>query len=597
MVLKEWVLDWTSNAPEARGAGGGEYLGSYFNRHFLNPTTYPRSVRRNLPAKGPVKSRDLAVLAYVFSNPNYWPGPSYRWKIGNPNFNTDMYTIYLRIGLLMPDHPHANRWVEKGMNELKTNLYRDSFPGGAWAESLSYSAFFFDVARSGKMIPDAGISDPFKEWPRYKEVAHYLAAMHTPLDPRYGSRQKAPIGDTGPGNYIKEINEMADCFRGIDDTFAQQLARFPEKWDGAIDISSREFYNFGAAFRGNAYDDRNESFVTLKAGPARNHFQGDELSFHFASLGTPLAIDHACHYSPRPWSAVMHNRPDMNGKRPVAVAARRAFAASEVADVFVADERTTEINEVPMEPHLAVKPGWEYPTVSLPQTKPWTMRRYAMFVKHDTAKSEMADYLVIRDEIDSPESVWWNLHVLGRQTLRQGQAIIFAGQLDVDLTAHFLAPAIDQFEDRQWGWKSVDGAKLRTTKGDDYEKQFFGAWIPKDFVRGTWAKDAKSNPDRSGEMTKWLRVKGPAGQSNWLVILMPNLQGRPVPKVQGLSPTSARITLNDESETIHLGTDAQHQAAVERAGRLTVLLKANQVRPWSELDFKPIPADIDRGGL
>jgi len=104
-------------------------------------------------------------------------------------------------------------------------------------------------------------------------------------------------------------------------------------------------------------------------------------------------------------------------------------------------------------------------------------------------------------------------------------------------------------------------------------------------------------PDRSGEMTTWLRVKGPAGQSNWLVILMPNLQGRPVPKVQGLSPTSARITLNHESETMHLGTDAQHQAAVERAGRHTVLLKANQVRLWSELDFKSIPADIDRGGL
>jgi hypothetical protein len=52
----------------------------------------------------------------------------------------------------------------------------------------------------------------------------------------------------------------------------------------------------------------------------------------FAGLGTPLALDYACHYSPRPWSASMHNRHDMDGKRPVAVARRVAFAASDAAD-------------------------------------------------------------------------------------------------------------------------------------------------------------------------------------------------------------------------------------------------------------------------
>jgi len=590
-VLKEWVLDWTSDAREVKAGGAGTYLGGYYNQHYFNPTTFPRSVRRQVPDAGPVKSRDLAVLAYVFSDPNYWPGPAYRWKIGNPNFHTDMYSIPLRIGLVMPDHPHARRWIQAGVEETRGNLERDSFPGGAWAESLSYAGFFFHVAENARRLRDAGAARPFQDWPRFREVATYLAAMHTPVDPRYGSRQKAPIGDTHPGNYVKELNSMADLYRGVDEKFAEQLARFPQAGDGALDLGSREFFGFGAMLRGSPYDDRRESFVTVKAGPARNHFQGDELSLHFCSLATPLAIDHACHYSPRPWSASMHNRPDLAGKRPVAVAARRAFAAGPEADVFVADERTTLINEVPMEPHLATRPGWEYPTTRLPPDKAWTMRRWVMLVKHDAAKSKIADYLVVRDEIASPEEVWWNLHVLARTIQRLDGAVRFSGQLDVDLTAHFLAPEFRQAECRQWGWRGKDGGALRTIKGKEYEEKFFGAILPERFERGTWGR----TDETTGEMTQWLRWRGDAGLSRWLVLLVPHLRGSPVPKVERLSDTSARVSLGDEAEVVHLGTDGRPQAALERGGRTTVLLRAGEVRPWAECEFKPLPPTLDQG--
>ena len=590
-VLKEWVLDWESGAKEVKAGAAGMYAGSYFNQHFFNPTTYPRTVRRQIPNEGPVKSRDLAVLAYVFSNPNYWPGPKYKWAIGNPNFHTDMYSIPLRIGLVMPDHPHAKRWLQAGVEETRGNLERDSFPGGAWKESLSYASFFFHVVENARRLRDAGAAQPFKEWPRFKEVATYLAAMHTPVDPRYGSRQKAPIGDTGPGHYVKELGAMADVYRGLDDKFAGELARFPEKWDGALDLSSREFYGFGAMLRGHAYDDRHESFVTVKAGPARNHFQGDELSFCFASLGAPLALDYACHYSPRPWSAAIHNRPDMNGKRPVAVAARRAFAASEAADVFVADERTWDINEVPMEPHLAAKPGWEYPNTKLPADKPWTMRRFVMLVKHNPKASRIADYLVVRDEIKSPEPIGWNLHVLARDIKADGQTAVFPGQLDIDAAAHFITPRIGDIEKREWGWRAVDGGALRTTKGKEYEEKYFGAYLPKDFQRGTWGQA----PGTGGEMGKWLRVRAEAGLTKWLVVIVPNLQGQDAPKVERLSDSSARVSLGGESEVVHLGTDGQFQAAVERGGKTVTLLKAGDVKPWAQVEFKPLPPTLDRG--
>ncbi|MFP4055433.1 MAG: hypothetical protein ACLF0G_01015 [Candidatus Brocadiia bacterium] len=597
VVLHEWVLDWESDAPEHSYGFAGQWLG-YFNRHMLNPTTFPRRVRSHLnkllKQQKEVKSRDLAVLAYVFTDPDYWPGPKYKWQIGNPNFHTDMYNVPLKIGLLMPDHPHAQRWVHYGVEETRGNLMRDSFPGGAWAESLSYAGFFFHVVENARMLREAGVCTPFRDWRRFKEVATYLACMHTPVDPRYSERQKAPIGDTHPGNYVEELNQMGELYRGIDDVFARQLARFPEPWDGALDISSREFFGFGAMLRGNPYDDRHESFVAIKAGPARNHFQGDELAFHFCSLATPLAIDHACHYSPRPWSASMHNRPDMDGKRPVAIAVRRAFAASDEADVFVADERTRRISLLPLEPHNTTKPGWEYPVVTLPEDEPWTMRRYVLLVKHDPERSRIPDYVVVRDEIDSPQPVWWNLHVLARDIRQEGQRFLFPGQLDVDLTVHVLEPAIRRTERRQWGWSRERKRGTRKgLKGEAYEKEHFGHYVPEDFQRGTWGESF----EHSGEMTHWLRLQGDAGRSRWLVLLVPHRRGRPAPTIEKLSPTRARVSLGEESEIVHLGSEGKYQAAVERDGRTTTLLEPGRVKPWSELEFKPIPPDIDKGAL
>jgi hypothetical protein len=593
-VTKEWILDWPSSAPPAQHGMLGVYLGGSFNEHLKGPTTYARRVRGGLPAAGPVKSADMAALAYIFTNPDYWPGLRNKWAIGNPNFHTDMYPTPFLIGLLMPDHPHAKRWVDYGIENLKGQIDQDSFPGGSWKESLSYSGAYFSVARYLDMAAKAGFVNAFREWPRVREVATWFACMETPVDPRYGKRQMAPLGDTGAGSHVGQLNGMASYYEGVDDLFAEQLRRFPEKWEKALDISSRAFPGFGAALRGNLYDERNESYVTFKAGPARNHYQGDELSFFFASLSTPLAIDYACHYSPRPWHAAMHNRPDMNNVRPVALGIPRAFATNAVADAFVADERTSEMNHVPLEPQYTSKPGWEYPTTFLPAEKtPWTFRRYAMLVKHDPRESKIADYLVVRDEIESPEPVWWNLHILARAIEQQGGSFLFPGQFDVDLTAHVLTPEVGAVEKREWGWGGTLGDR-RGKKGKDYESVCFGHVIPKDFKRGTW--NPAPCPAGGGEMAKWLRVQGAAGRTEWLVVLAPHKQGQPVPKVERLSPTSARIVLGGESETVHLGTAGKHQAAVERGGKTTVLLAAGVVKELDKVDFSEMPASVDQGG-
>lgn len=57
-----------------------------------------------------------------------------------------------------------------------------------------------------------------------------------------------------------------------------------------------------------------------------------------------------------------------------------------------------------------------------------------------------------------------------------------------------------------------------------------------------------------------------------------------------------RILPGKDTEVGHLGSDAMHQAAIERAGKLTVLLPGGKVKPWNELTFESIPPDLDRGG-
>jgi hypothetical protein len=257
-----------------------------------------------------------------------------------------------------------------------------------------------------------------------------------------------------------------------------------------------------------------------------------------------------------------------------------------------------------MLPHHTTKPGWEYPWRELDADQPWTMRRYTMLVK-DHKQTGIPDYLVVRDEIDAPEPVWWNLHVLGR-SFRQsaapdGHAVFtFEGQLDVDLAVHVIAPTVAEVQDRQWGWGGSKTAARRTTKLDDYEKQFFGAWIPRDFERGTWT---------GGEMAKWLRLRSGTdkGRTEWLVVLMPCRKGDRPATVEKLSETRFRVKRGDFAETISIDSAARRQVQIDRQYRTPGrpglqkqthdLLGAERIPPWAHCPWTPVAPDIDQGAL
>src|SRR6185369_8049287 len=85
---------------------------------------------------------------------------------------------------------------------------------------------------------------------------------------------------------------------------------------------------------------------------------------------------------------------------------------------------------------------------------------------------------------------------------------------------------------------------------------------------------------------EWLRVVGDSGATHWLVVLMPNRKGEMPANVERISDTSARVTLGDDSEVFHIGTDGTHQAAVERGGKTHILLPAGRVKALAEIPFQ-----------
>jgi hypothetical protein len=600
-------------AKERLVAGGedvkaGLFLDRCYQDDFFNPTTYPRRLARALErgdlesAGGPADGPQTALVGYVFSDLNYWPGYANGWDPGNPNFHTDMYKLSLYAAARLPDHPHARQWMKFAQANLRDDLRRVLFmpggpsiptpsglgtapsqsKGGAGRECPGYSAYAF-----GQMLAmmaaagNSGLENVFK-WPEVRAHLEYLRNLHTPPDPRLGRRTLASIGDTHPWQDRTGVlfGMAAAGLKDSDPKFASEcMAMYRHYYgeDGSgslvddlllVDPSvpagrledaawtSAEYAGFGAVLR-SRFGTPRETFATFKCGPARGHYQGDELSFHFYGAGMPIALDWHSGYKPRPDQEHMHNRANFGDDENMdAVGKPLAFRASDAGDLVVGEAVADRLRKMPHYPHEIV---WQavYPRRAL--AEPARYRRYLLLVKHPD-ESPFEDYLVIRDEFAAAEPATFNLFVLARSIRQDGRLFRFDGQLDADAAAYFAAPDPKNVTLDRWSWPTQDSSAL----------------IPPDFRVG---KDRW----REGELEQWLRVRA-APREPFLVVLYPFRKGRPVPDFQPIAEgRGVRASLGRASEEVFLATevrgDVRAQAAVRRDGRTAVLLKEKELPP------------------
>jgi hypothetical protein len=636
-VLNDWVFDWPRNADnpaphilatwplvrdlspdaiarlapaEAAQAGGGisEAADVFLKRSYQDNAFAPFNLPRRLApamlaadlasAGRPAGDARAALLGYVFSDPNYWPGPAGEtvpkkdgagWDAGDPDYNRDMYTPSIYAAAMMPDHPHAKRWAAPALAAFREDLKRAVvMPSGAGTECpAAMAAALSSLADLARTAQNAGLDDPFK-WPELRAGLEFLRNLHTPPDPRLGRRNLAPIGDAPPwGDSVGMLfGVAAGGFKPSDPKFAGICRSMYRHYTGdrpgtdslhellATDPSitpapladapwtSRALAGFGAVLRSRFGTER-EAFAAFKCGQSQSGFHGDELAFHFYGAGMPIAIDWQCGGKFPVEQEHMHNRVNVGDNENMdAVSELAAFESTDAADVAVGQVRSDRLRKMPHYPH-DVSPGAAYPRRSL--TVPVMYRRYLMLVRH--AAGPMEDYLVIRDELSGPEPATFNLFVLARSVKPAGRTFHFDGQLAADAVAFFASPEADRFRLDRWAWPKQDESSM----------------IPAGFRIGeeTW---------RTGELQQWLRVTASPGEA-FLVVLYPYRKGAPVPTFESLAGgKGVRVTVSGRSEEVFLSTDpapdAGGQAVVRRPGprpdsprQSAVLLKPGAIPP------------------
>ena len=165
----------------------------------LAPSAWPRGlpaamIEADLAASGrapaagePSTPADaaLALLAYVFTDPNYQVGGAGGWEPGSPAFWDGLYVIPLYAAAMLPDHPHAGRWASAAMAAMRDDLRRAAGPP-ADAAALAQVLAHMRMAQNGRL------EDPFR-WPEVRPAVEFLMSLHTPPDPRLGRRDLAPL--------------------------------------------------------------------------------------------------------------------------------------------------------------------------------------------------------------------------------------------------------------------------------------------------------------------------------------------------------------------------------------------------------------------
>jgi len=542
----------------------------------------------------------LALLAYVFTDPNYQPGAAGGWEPGDVPFADGMYVIPLYAAAMLPDHPHAGRWAAAALAAMHERLRGAAGPPARPA-ALAQVLARMRVAQNGRL------EDPFR-WSEVRPALELLMSLHSPPDPRLGRRDLVPpallpASSPAASTWHDEVGVLfglaAAGFRESDPKFAAQCLAlyrnyYGSGWSGdlAADLAaaevgtvadlapvlwtSRAWPGFGAVLRSRFGTDR-EAMAAFRCGPSRGP---DQMAIHFFGAGMPLAL--AWHAGPplRIEQDALYNRISVGDSENMdAPAELLALESTSAADAAVGQMRATVLRKLPRFPH-EIAGAAAYPRRTLPSETRW--RRYLALVKH--AGGPLEDYLVIRDELDSSEPEEFNLWLLARSVRQEGRLFHVEGQLAADAVVFVASPDADRVRIEQWSWPRQDESSM--IPRDFAAKAEEGGRGPASLRLLTPSPATPAPPPATwlgGELQKRLRIRGSPGE-DYLVVLYPYRRGDPAPEFQVLAGgKGVRVTVGGASEDVYLAVDppaeAGGQAVVRRAGQTTVILKPTALPP------------------
>jgi hypothetical protein len=258
----------------------------------------------------------LALLGYVVSRDDYW-SPS-RGFAANPNMTTTVALYQTAIASLIPSHPRAKQWAERGLTELQRQLRAWSDEDGGWLEAPHYAMVSFDhMLGAFLMASNAGFGDSVHD-PQVRKVCEWFAKISTPRDRRTGGfRHYPPIGNTYMGEGTGMFGIVAGLWKDRDPAFAANMQWMCDEHGSppiglfgpfgtfsgykklltshgvapkAPAYGSQWFRDTGVVLRNHHLSDR-ETYLHLIAGSQHDHYDFDSGSIVVWGKGRLLADD------------------------------------------------------------------------------------------------------------------------------------------------------------------------------------------------------------------------------------------------------------------------------------------------------------------
>ncbi len=259
----------------------------------------------------------IAFLGYVVNSHDFW-SPA-RGFSANPNMTTTVANFQAAIGCMIPSHPRAKEWSQRGLTELRRQLREWSAEDGGWLEAPHYAMTSFDfMLGSFLMAANAGFGDDVYA-DRMRKVIEWFASIVTPRDSRTGGfRHQPPIGNTYHGEPTGLFGVVAGLWKDRDPAFAARMQALHEEggsfgnlgtgWDfptmsgyrflltrhgvppKSAPYGSAAFAQNGAVLRSGMGSAR-ETYLHLIAGQHHEHYDYDSGSIMLYGKGRVLADD------------------------------------------------------------------------------------------------------------------------------------------------------------------------------------------------------------------------------------------------------------------------------------------------------------------
>ncbi|MFW6038939.1 MAG: hypothetical protein ACOC9P_00500 [bacterium] len=416
----------------------------------------------------------LILAAHMLDHPDCW-NPDHGLATTLPNMHASVRAAIGKVGLVLHDHPHADQWIDVGVEQIQTALERWIEPTtGAWIEAPHYQtptlAGLFPLADGIRRVRGENHFDD----PRLKKTMDYFGFILTPPDPRFPpdtekDNQRArlfpanivraehamtlpSLGDTFSGTISPYNGWMARAMAEVDPDFSarqqfywqQQHNYFGQRGDisGITPIATnialpakapveldRGYPRFGSVMR-NSWTDPRATYLLHRTGDFHIHYHTDYNSFVFYGKGSPLALDFGNNGGKpnTPRTSFYHNRLSLrhpDDGRDVRFGGRGSLVA-----------------------HRSIRHTAAY-SHGRQGVGPNTNDRHMLFLKSDDLMG--ANYVVIRDQSavnrNAPEHIYFNLWSPLDEPLVQsgdnaGQTRVhFPQRYGVAMDVHFLSPA------------------------------------------------------------------------------------------------------------------------------------------------------------